>query len=185
MTTTAVWARWAASFVLLACVIGAPPGALAATINFEGLGCQSPFANVGGFTFSSSWVTECDSDYLNAGTWANTTGAPSATTAAGNTYAGDPAGVTISRSQPFNLVGGMASSFLSNDDFDFVTPLSSWNLLIEGYLNNAFVGSLAMILDPGNGGLGAGYHALGSLSGIDELRFFSTYDQALSDGPDY
>lgn len=180
-----VWARRVARLFLFAFVVGAPAAASAATIDFEGLACQSTFAIVGGFTFSSSWITECDGDYEDPTAWANTTGAPSATTAAGNTYSGDPVGVTISRAQPFNLVGGMASAFLINDDFDFTTPISSSSLLIEGYFNNAFVDSLTVIFDPASGGAGPGYHAIGSLSGINELRFFSAYDRSLSAGPDY
>jgi hypothetical protein len=152
-------------------------------LDFEGLACQAQFSAYEGFTFSSNWVTQCDDDYL--ATWANTSGAPSGVTAAGNTYFGDPVGVTITRSAAFNLVGGMASAFLVNDDFDFVSPLSSWNLLVEGYLGGAFVASASVTFDPASGGLGPGYQALGSIMGVDELRFFSTFDQGLSGGPDY
>jgi hypothetical protein len=156
--------------------------ASAATLTFEGLGCQAQFTQSGGFTFSSNWVTQCDDDY--GATWGNTTGAPSGGTAAGNTYA-DTTGVTITRAQAFNLAGGMASAFLTGDDFDFVTPLSSPSLLIEGYLNQVFVGSLIVNFDPDSGGLGTGYHAIGMLANVDELRFFSSFDRALAGGPDY
>jgi hypothetical protein len=157
----------------------------AATLDFEGLACQTQFDVYAGFTFSSNWVTQCDDDY--AGTWLNSAGAPSGATGAGNTYFGDPSeGVTIARATPFNLVGGMASSFLVSDDFDFVTPLSSANLVIEGYLDTMFVGSITVNFDPANGAAGPGYAPIGgALMGVDELRFFSSFDQQLTGGPDY
>jgi hypothetical protein len=184
MTERSSWTRWAAGWLVVAICLGAAPAASAAPLTFETLTCQSSISSYGGFTFSSNWVTECDADY--ASTWGNTSGAPSAVTAAGNTYAGDPAvGVTITRALPFNLLGGMASSFLVNDDFDFVTPQSSADLVIEGYLGGIFVGSTSITFDPGSGGVGAGYHAFGSVFGIDELRFFSSYEQGLTGGLDY
>jgi hypothetical protein len=172
-----------AGLLMIVGTLVAAPVASATALDFEGLSCQSPIGSYAGFTFSSNWVTQCDDDY--ASTWGNTTGAPSAITAAGNSYAGDLAeGVTITRALPFNF-GGMASSFLVNDDFEFTTPVSSANLLIEGYLGGVLVGSTLITFDPASGGVGTGYHSVGSLLGIDELRFFSSYDQALTGGPDY
>ena len=149
--------------IAFAFAIGPAAPAAASVLTFEGLACQSQFANVGEFTFSSNWVTQCDDDY--AASWGNTIGAPSAATAAGNTYL-DATGVTIARAAAFNLAGGLASSFLTGDTFDFVTPLSSASLLIEGYLNNVLVGSLTVNFDPGSGGLGTGYHAIGAISNV-------------------
>jgi hypothetical protein len=174
--------RRAVSVSTIAFALAVAVPASAATLTFDSLGCQTPFTGAGGFTFSSNWVAQCDGDY--ASTWGNTTGAPSAGAAAGNTYA-DATGVTITRPLAFNLAGGMVSTFLISDGFDFVTPLSASNLLIEGYLHDAFVGRLIVNFDPDSGGLGTGYHALGSLFNVDELRFFSTFDQGLAGGPDY
>ncbi|MEQ1870496.1 MAG: PEP-CTERM sorting domain-containing protein [Vicinamibacterales bacterium] len=176
------WIRRTVALLFLA-FIGAVP-ASASTLDFAGLGCQAQFAAFGGYAFSDGWVTECDSDYLAASPgWNNTTGAPSGEIAAGNTYASSGI-VTITRAQPFTFVSAKASSFLTSDAFDFTTPLSSANLLIQGYLNNAFVGSVAIdfsVLSPG-------YTDIGPLAGaVDELRFFSASDQDPSSfaGPDY
>lgn len=170
--------------VLVALVgLATVPDASASTIlDFETAGCASAISSSGGFTFSSNWVTECDADY--ASTWGNSSGAPSSVTAAGNSYAGGTDGVTISRSQPFDLVGGMASSFLVADGLDFLTPVSSSSLLIEGYLNGSFVQNLLVNFDPASGGV-AGFQAFGGIDGINELRFFSSFEQSLSGGPDY
>ncbi len=181
-------ARQVAALVLFvfALVAGAPSPASAATLTFEGaLGCQSQFASFGGFDFSSGWVTQCDDDYATS--WGNTSGAPSSTTAVGNTYADPVTTPTISRVTPFNFLGAMASSFLVADGFDFVTPLSSGTLLIEGYFNDVIQGSLltdfAAVL-PGYAALDMG-NVVGSLNGINKLAFFSSYDQLLSNAPDY
>ncbi|HUQ72077.1 MAG TPA: PEP-CTERM sorting domain-containing protein [Planctomycetaceae bacterium] len=183
MTEKISWSGLAASCLMVALALGCAPAVSATPLDFEALTCQSSISSYEGFTFSPNWATECDADY--AATWGNTSGAPSSVTAAGNTYAGDSSGVTISRVLPFNLLGGLASSFLVNDDFDFVTPQSSANLLIEGYLGGAFVGSASITFDPASGGVGTGYHSIGSLFGIDELRFFSSFDQGLTGGLDY
>jgi hypothetical protein len=175
------------SFVLFALVVAsllaAPGGASAAVLTFEGLPCQSSFTAFDGFTFSSNWVTQCDDDYSSS--WGNSSGAPSDVTAAGNSYVDPSQGVTIARSQAFDLIGGMASAFLANDDFDFVTPLSAASLLIEGYRAGSFVGSVTVIFDPAGGAAGPGYAAFGGLAGLDELRFFSSFDQGVTSGLDY
>jgi hypothetical protein len=157
--------------------------ASAGTLNFEdsGLNCQTPFLDYAGFTFSS-WVTQCDDDYLDPLTWGNTSGAPSSVTAAGNTYFDPSVTVTITRALPFDLLSGKASAFLVNDDVDF-SGVSSSSLLIEGYLEGVFVSSLPLNFDPAAGGLGPGYHSFGSILGVDELRFFSSYDLDPSSNP--
>jgi hypothetical protein len=159
-----------------------PNGASATVLDFTSVPCQSQFGNVSSFTFSSNWATECNTDYTDPGSWNNSAanGAPSGI-AAGNIYY-DATGVTITRGAPFNLVGGLASSFLTNDGFDYTTPLSSASLLIYGYLGNTFVGSVLTTFDPT-----PGYVPLaGSLFGVDRLEFFSFFDQGLSAaGPDY
>ena len=189
MTNKKDWTSVAARLLALLIVLAAATAASASTIDFESFAPSCPtsssFSSVSGFTFSSNWVTECNGDYLTG--WGNTAGAPSGVVAAGNSYAGGTDGVTMSRSQPFDLIGGMASSFLVNDGFDYVTPMSSGSLLIEGYLFGAFINSLHVTFDPPPGGGAPGYQGFGSIAGVNELRFFSSFDQDPSAvaGPDY
>jgi hypothetical protein len=177
-----IWLRMTAGRLGLAMVlaVGALSTASAGTLDFEGLPCQQPFGVHQGFTFSSAWVTQCDDDY--SATWGNTLfGAPSSVTAAGNTYFDPSVTVTIARALPFDLVSGMASAFLVNNDFDFMSPQSSPTLLIEGYRNGALVDSLSLDFAT----LGPGYHSFGSILGVDELKFFSGFDLAVTAAPDH
>jgi MYXO-CTERM domain-containing protein len=179
-----IWRRVAAVTLAMMLATGAINTASAGTLDFEGLACQDQFGVLAGFTFSSAWVTQCDDDY--SATWGNPIGAPSSATAAGNTYLDPSVTVTITRAQPFDLLSGMASAFLVNGDLDFATTqMSSSSLMIEGYLGGVFVSSLSLNFDPATGGLAPGFHPFGSIVGVDELRFFSAFDQDPSAAPNH
>jgi hypothetical protein len=162
--------RWT-SPLLAACVVlvlfAVPCRAATVTLDFVGLPCESSFSGTHlGYTFNSAWSTECNGDY--ASSWGNAVPGDLASSgaAAGNNYI-DPSLVpTITRAQPFNLLGGSASSFLIGDAFDVF--LSSQLLEIDGYLGATLVGSITMDFSS----LAAGYSAItGSLLGVNSLVF--------------
>jgi hypothetical protein len=118
-------------------------------------------ASYGGFSFSSNWAVESDTEYALYG---NTYGSPS-----GNYAAFNNAGVlnvSLSSGADFDFNGAYFTGWASNNSF---ASFTSTSITVQGFNNGNFVGSAGMALSAN------GYTWLSAnLLGVDELQFFSS-----------